>query len=443
MIAFASLFLGLIVGFEPVTLLVGGEVVSVEIRLDGERVGELHGPPWSLSCDFGPALEPHELVAIARDAERREIARTRQWVNLPRRPAEASVVLEGGERGRGVAARLSWQSVVAREPTAVSVSFDGKALEVEDPRRIPLPDHDPDQLHFLRVELDFARNVTTVIEITFGGSYADRLNVELTAVLVVLGRRSKLPSVAELQGHFVAGGGTLDVVAAEEGPAEIVVVRDEAVRQLLNQLGRTSKKTLRRHARLGLDGGTGKSLRYRMSPPADHQIRFLWPFPERRERSRLDLEVLSPSQAFTSQDGGFYWLLTEFSPPARVVGEQRLADAVAVAGLLAAGRNRRRAVVLVTGAGSTDASVFTPEAARRYLRQLRVPLFVWSPQGSVDSLSERWGDVIDVSSLRRLETAVRNLEQRLERQRIVWVDGVHLPDDIALSPGLGGIRLAP
>ncbi|MCP3957264.1 MAG: hypothetical protein GY719_05375 [bacterium] len=442
MIAFASLFLGLLVGPEPVELLVGSEVARVEIRLDGETVSTLQGAPWTTVCDFGPELVPHEMVAVGYDQNGQEVARARQWVNLPRRPAEASMLLEGGEKGRGVIAHLSWESVVADAPAAIGVTFDGRRVPVEDPRRIVLPDHDPEKLHLLRAELDFSRNVTTVLELVFGGSYADRLDVELTAVPVVLERGARLPPVAELRGGLLEGGHPLEVVAAEEGPAEVVIVRDEEVRQVLNRLGRTSEKALRKQARLGLEGVAAKSLRYKMPLPKGHQVRFLWPFPERQETARLDFETLSPSQTFTSRDGGLYWLLTEFSPPATVMSEQRLADAVAVAGLLAAGRNRRRAVVLVIGAGTTDASRFTPEQARRYLRQLRVPLFVWSPLGNAEAPTG-WGPVTDISTLRKLGQAVRDLERRLERQRIVWVAGVHPPADIELAPHVAGMHLAP
>ncbi len=443
MIAFASLFLGLIVGTEPVELLTGATVAAVEIRIDGRTVGELRAEPWSLVCDFGTELRPLELVAVAYDPEGHELGRARQWVNLPRRPAEASLVLDGGGHGRGVSARLSWESVVGAVPAAVKLTFDGQPLEVEDPRRIALPDHDPEQLHFLRAELDFSRNVSTVLEIVFGGSYADQLSVELTAVPVDLARGGKLPALQDLRGEFTRVGRPLRVVAAEEGPAEVVVVRDEKVRRVLNRIGRTSDKALRRRARVGLRGTAANSLRYRMSLPPDHQVRFLWPFPERQERARIDFEVLSPSQAFTSRDGGLYWLLTEYSPPAGAAPEQRLADAVAVAGLLAAGRNRRRAVVLVTRGATADESTFTPEAVRAYLHRLRVPLFVWSPEEATAELAQRWGPVADVSSLPRLEQAVRELAHRLERQRIVWIDGVHPPGEITLTHRTDGIRLTP
>ncbi|MEM7353700.1 MAG: hypothetical protein AAF657_23075 [Acidobacteriota bacterium] len=447
MIAFASLFLGLIVGPEPVELLVDEAVARVEIRLDDRLVGELSGEPWSIVCDFGEALEPHELIAVAYDHGRRELGRARQWVNLPRSPAEASLMLEGGERGRGVTARLSWQSVVATEPVSIEVSFDGRPLTVKDPRRIPLPAHDPEQLHFFRAELDFSANVTTVLETVFGGSYGDRLNVQLTAVPLVLERGAELPDLSQLRGRLHTEGRALRVVAAEEGPAEIVVVRDEAIRPILDRIGRTSDKTLRQRARVGFKSQAARSLRFRMALPKDHLIRFVWPFSQRQPQARPAFDVLIPSQAFTAQDGGLYWLLTEFSPPAGVGPDPRLADAVAVAGLLAAGRNRRRAVVLVTGRAVDDTSLFRPEAVRHYLESLRVPLFVWSPEPETQPASRTrrspWGPVTDISSLNKLEQAVRELVQRLDRHRIVWVEGVHAPAAVTLAGAEDGMRLAP
>ncbi len=452
MIAFASIFLGLIVGPEPVELLVGDAVAAVELRLDGEAVGEVRQPPWSLVCDFGAELRPHELVAVARGRDGKEVGRARQWVNLPRRPAEASMMLDGGKGGKGVVASLSWESVVSTEPSKVMVTFDGRPVTVRDPRRIVVPDHDPEKLHLLRAELDFSRNVTTVLEMILGGTYTDRLDVELTAVPLTLGRGRELPPLSELRGDLTRGGRPLSVVATEEGPVEVVVVRDEKVRRVLNRIGRTSEKTLRRHARVGLkSSATARSLRFRMSLPRDHQVRFLWPFAERRvdpgpegvavDGDRLGFDVLSPSQTFTSRDGGFYWLLTEYSTPGRVSEKQRLADAVAVAGLLAAGRNRRRAVILITRAGTLDASTFAPGEVRGYLRRLRVPLFVWTPEEVTAPLAERWGTVVEVSSMNKLEQAVKELKRQLERQRIVWVYGVHPPGDVTLSGSSDGMRL--
>ena len=109
-IAFVTLFLGLTLGAYPVQLAVEGPVATVELLLDGEVIGRVAGPPWSGAVDFGADLTPHELVARGLDAQGQEVARARQWINLPRPPAEVGVMLENGPEGRPSAARLVFQS---------------------------------------------------------------------------------------------------------------------------------------------------------------------------------------------------------------------------------------------------------------------------------------------------------------------------------------------
>ncbi len=444
MIAFATLLLGLVVGREPVELLVADPAVaSVEILLDGRAVGALRGEPWSLNVDFGPELEPHELVAVAYDAAGLELGRARQWVNVPRRLAEAAVVLEGGERGHGVSARLTWASVVAAEPESIEVWFDGKTIAVDDPHHISLPHHDPRKLHFLRAELDFVDNVSSVIEFAFGGTYGEQVAIDLTAVPIEIDRGVRLPTVERLQGSFTENRRSLKVVAVEEGPAEVLLVRDENVRGILSRIGRTSDRARRRRAVTGnvSRDPAKRPLRLRMTLKGRHQLRFLWPF---SRRGQLDFDLLSPSRPYSADDGGLYWLLTDVAAPSVDSGRQRLADAVAVAGLLAAGRNRRRAVVLILGSDTDDTSLFAPSAVRGFLGRLRVPLIVWSPGADTENAGappESWGPVVDVSSLKKLEGAVADLDRALGRQWIVWLDGVERPQDVELDGYREGFRL--
>ena len=46
-----------------------------------------------------------------------------------------------------------------------------------------------------------------------------------------------------------------------------------------------------------------------------------------------------------------------------------------------------------------------------------------------------WGEPRDVSSVRKLEQAVKELKTELDRQRLVWIEGIHLPQDIAFDGG--------
>jgi hypothetical protein len=83
MLTFLSIFVGWVVGVHPVELTVGGDVATIEILLDDASVGKLEGRPWKMNVDFGPALVPHRLVAVGRDAGGTELARIAQWLNFP------------------------------------------------------------------------------------------------------------------------------------------------------------------------------------------------------------------------------------------------------------------------------------------------------------------------------------------------------------------------
>jgi hypothetical protein len=98
-IAFATLFLGLVLGVQPVEVMVAPEVERVDLLLDGTLARSLAGPPWRVPCDLGPLLTPRRLEAVAYDAGGRELGRTAQWLNLPRPPAETEWMLEEGDGG--------------------------------------------------------------------------------------------------------------------------------------------------------------------------------------------------------------------------------------------------------------------------------------------------------------------------------------------------------
>ena len=117
MIAFLTFFLGLVTGVQPVELTVTDpQIARVELRLDGRAVGVLRGSPWMLTCDFGEALAPHELVAVGYDSAGVAVGEARQWINLPRQRAEVDVVLEQGADQVARTARLVWSSVYVATP---------------------------------------------------------------------------------------------------------------------------------------------------------------------------------------------------------------------------------------------------------------------------------------------------------------------------------------
>ena len=430
MIAFASLFLGLMVGVRPVTVIAGEPVVAVTFELDDRSVGRLTGSPWTLDVDFGKEFEPHELVARAYDQKGEEIGLVRQWINLPRPPAEVEVVLERDGSGRAVAARLAWESILGVRPLRVVVTFDGARLPLAD-RRVTLPAYDEVATHVLTAVLDFPNGVRSRSDVVLGGGSAGEAKSELTAV-PILTDGGKPPKPQALRGRFRRKDQALSVAAVEHGPAEVVVVRDLSSGE--------AQQALRRGRPFG---GAMPFFSDRSGLEGSDVARILWPVARRIVEGGKSNELFETSREFSGKSASFRFLLTQVDYPG-AASPRRFADAVAVAGLRACGSYSRRAVVLVLGTSGPDQSVYQAGPVRRYLERLRVPLYVWSlvPLGSHPPALAPWGEAEDISSWPGLERAVEHLRHDLERQSIVWLEGRHLPQQIELVGNGGGLELA-
>ncbi len=415
MIGFATLFLGLMLGPHDVELIADDRVASVEILLDGVPVALLDERPYRTSVDFGDRLVPHHLEAIGWDRSRKEVARTEQWINLPRPPAEVSVVLESEADDRATRAKVAWSSLGVEEPEAVRVSLDGRPLDVDDPASFPLPPYDPNQLHLLRVEVDFGNAVSASTDVTFGGFYADEVSSEITAVPVQVGPTIRLPSAGERSASIRLDGTPAMVAGVEKGPAEVTFVRDVNAKDSLLQMARAAGRPVP------------------ISLNEDHRMRVLWATPQLRQIGDAQHALFPRSGDLDASDGEVYWYLSRLLWPENAVN-QKLADAVAVAGMTASARNRRRAVVVVLGPPRGDAASLEPEQVREYLDTLRVPLRVWSTHPDQWARTDHaWGEVEDVSTLWKLARATRRLRRALRDQRIVWLEGKHLPQSIAVD----------
>ena len=84
--------------------------------------------------------------------------------------------------------------------------------------------------------------------------------------------------------------------------------------------------------------------------------------------------------------------------------------------------------------------MFTPSQVVAYLEKLRVPLVVWN-LGSSRISESRWGQATDAQSLKRVRKAYPLLEKNLERQLIVWLDGLHLPQSVEPRPDIEDVAL--
>lgn len=448
MLAFATIFLGLVLGVQPVTVVVGDQVARVELLLNGGPVATVEGEPWTAECDFGNDLVPQTLEAVAYDADGREVERARQRINLPSGLAEARIVLETGEDSAFSSARVVFDSVLRTAPENGTVLFDGRPLEVDDPLLFELPNYDPDRIHHLSVELEFPDNVRTPAEITFGGEFADAVSTPQTAVPIVAKRGRKPKQPIDLSGSFERDGEPLRVLAVDEGPAEVVIVRDLTAQKTLDRLAAEMRLRLLAQARGSSSGANPLQapnsiqqvyLRFVARLKKDQMVWLLEPFSEKPGGFGYELETFPFSPHMSSRDGGLPFLLTTIRPPANLVSEQRLADAVAVAGRGVAQRDRRRAVVLILGEG-LDFGSLTPAVARKYLRTVHVPLVVWSTEEVSAETRKLWGDVREVTTSTQLERATKELSQLLDRQRIVWLEGLHLPQQISLADGKGRLQ---
>lgn len=444
MIAFATLFLGLVVGIQPVGVVTGGSVASVEILFDGKPAARLDAAPWRTSVDFGRDLSPHELVARGLDAKGHEVARARQWLNLPRPPAELQILLQRDDGGFARGAQLAWESLTAAPPTSVRVTFDGQPIEVRGRETFAVPKYDATSTHLLSASVDFDNGVHCRADSVLGGRSSTEATSELTGVPIRVSPERALPDVLALEGALFRRGAVLRPVAVERAPAQLLIVRDVSEREALSKLGRGGRTTFEQQRR-GAVGGSlpqfdSEASKLEMRVGDEDRVRLVWPVVHATPSTSGVSELFETSHDFVGRTAGLFWLVTRVSRPGKVENERRFADAVAVAGLQALQSCTRRAVVLLLGKETRDASRLTPENVRGYLGRIRVPLVVWTldPKTPVPA---GWGSAEDVSTLPKLRAATERIRAELDSQAIVWVEGQHLPQEVELSPTSVGVDL--
>ncbi len=323
----------------------------------------------------------------------------------------------------------------------MEVTFDGKLLPADEANRVGLPAYDTDARHVLSVELEFSPAVRSKTDVVFGGVESVVASSELTAVAIRSASPEKFPEAGDLAGALLREARPLSVVAVEQGPAVVCVVRGPSVGPALKSLGTGGRTTLvqmpdgRRLPQFDRDAS-----RQAMALEKEDHLRFIWPRPR---ASSSGAQLFDRSRDFAGSDGGIAWLLTRVEHPDQHPAEVRLADTAAVAGLQATASGSRRAVVLVLGDETADRSRHSPASVRKYLETIRVPFTVWSLKSpAAQPLAKNWGAVEDVSSAARLEKAVERLKAGLASQRIVWVQGRHLPQEITLSEKATGLDFA-
>jgi hypothetical protein len=353
-------------------------------------------------------------------------------LNLPRPWTELEVVLSDGGGG-ALTGRVALESVGGERARQVTVTLDGSPVWVSNSPTFLLPPVDMNDIHILRVEAEFEKAGVVSKDIVLGGRYVHQASAELTSVAVQLPRSGE-PRLEDVR--IQAGGRPLSAVALEKGAADVIVVIDpHALRMLPGIMITGSGDSARVSLGRGLDGI--------ITPPQENtHLRLLWPIALRGGATgHLGYRLFPSTDPNAPSVGGFLAHVAGASFPSDG-GVARLADAVAVAGPMAVERDRRRIVLLVHG-GSRSEGKYSAAAVRAYLEQLRVPLVVWSTGKPSRSLLAEWGAVEIVSTRVGLRNAWINLHRKLDRQRVVWLEGMHLPQTLEAADReieLAGVR---
>jgi hypothetical protein len=406
-IAFITLFLGLVTGQQPIQMKVTGPAAKIEFQVDGRVAGAIT-EPWSAVINFGSRLRPHRIVARALDDSGREVARAEQTINLPQSLSEVQLVLERNTTGRPIGVQMLWRSLEADEPRSASISLDGKPLVIDEHLHAAIPAVDLQKPHVLRGRAIAPSRTPSSTELAFGGGIEDQADAHLTPIAVRV-----LHTEASIEGALRMGGASPKVVAVEQLPGEVMIVRhpipiETAVR--LDPMGLRSKVV--------------PPVAYARTADAPAAM-FVWPVGTRSAASgHAILFDWSAPVLFNGADGLRMLLARTAGPP---FSSLRFAYAVAVAGMRAIDSRRPRAVVLILGEAGRDDSEISPALVRDYLRSIGVPLYVWSLGGANTG---EWGNTIDISSPSGYRKAFEELEADLQSQRIVWIDGDHLPADV-------------
>lgn len=434
-IIFLTAFLGLTLGNQTVRLDVKGDIAAVELQLDGHDVATMRGAPWKAQVDFGTSLAPHRLVAIGRDSGGSELARAEQKINLPRPNAEAAVLFDGQR------VRVHWSSVDGKPPKSATLSVDGTRVALDSNLGAQLASLSPNAPHLLQATVESAAGEIAEATAVYGGMAASESGA-ITAVPVTL--TGSAPRDAHALDGFFTGA---TAVGIEKPSAEVILVRDPSEAEAAMRLGKPLNDTKERPTVVSQWGGgpiptsSGGSSSSDSWIAGDGTVRFLWPFASRAD-SGTPTDLFPSSRRYDRSNGGFRRLLAGVASP-MTSPYLRYADAVAVAGLQALGKQHPRAVVLIVGSSFHDSSNLTAAQARAFLDSVGVPLFVWSlaGAGSEPAGAKEWGPASDITTIVKLDDAVRGLRRALDAQRIVWLAGDHLPQEVHLTAKATGLRL--
>lgn len=356
MLEFTTLLIGLVLGPRQVELAIQEPVAAIEVSLDGHLLHRLGEKPWSLEVDFGDRLIPHRLMATGFDKDGNQLSTAYQIVNYSRSSFEATIILDHDPLEPSRTGKVIWQGAWSEPPQRIELLFDSQELHVDSDGTFHLPGNDPAAVHVLETTVVFAEGSTGVASLTFGGEYSDQTTSSLTAVPVT-SARSQPWSKARVRGWLQANGQPVNVFTVTAPTKILVILRDHRLEKATRSVVPWRDRLL--VSRFGTSGST------------DYLAMAINARPLQNSRGTFRL---SRPKSVRPGNGLRRILLHEGSlvPNKSIDGrvlaktEQKLWDALAVAGLNATRRNTPRLAVLMISNTLADNSQLTPHPGLRW-----------------------------------------------------------------------------
>jgi hypothetical protein len=426
MVEFVTLFLRLTMGLQMVEVVVDHPRVDhVTFEMDGEVVAQVDQPPWKAECDFGSRPKPTLLEAFAFDEDGRLLESARQMVNVPQPSVEVRLVLERDDEGLPVAVRVISESHDLARPAEIVVMMGGRLLRPAGENRFVIPPVDVAMRHLVVADVEFPGGTVVQSVMAFGGSWGSQASIEVTAVAIERDDDLVVPTPDDLEGCLTARSKPVAPLAVERGGYRMYVVKSATAAVALRQFHLVRPRIEA--------SGDAETAEFRDDG-------FVLVSSRPLSETTAPVNVYPRSKALTFDDEGLVWVAKALNINAPLRAQHELlGEAVATAGLHAAGTGSPRMVVLFLHANDPEMGRLSIAGARRFLDDLGVPLEVVSVVEDTPDV----GPASRVRDTRELERLERRFEERLDRQLIVWVEGIHLPTDIEVGCGYTKVGAAP
>jgi len=379
---------GLVTGELEVEVDLGATGGPAGLFLNGAKVCDLTTSDSGCTVDLGEGLHVH-LLELIRHRPGGGSDRAERWLNRPGREAGLEIELAARPIGRTCGGRLKWTDADGQDPVVLEVEAGGERKRVPlNSRVFGYPCAEPGESRVVTASAVFADG-RRAEAVALAGESGHLFGEAPTAVSLVAASPALAPCGA-VEARFGDR-----VRPTDRDGFEVVFVIDPNV-------------SFRGFASSGAEESGGQSS-WNDAHEAFADADGLWFVMPDSTLNRLD----GFSEGHESWLGSFFRVRTEVQAAA-----PRLADAVAVAGLVAGATPSRRLVMLVLGSDAgRDSSRFTPAQTRAYLAEVGVPLVVFRTAGAD---ADQWPAGVQVGSIAELAKAFTGVKGQLDQQCVEW-----------------------